>query len=48
MGQVLFGGQGSMQMVSIARFLDGHQVILMCGHNEALATKLRQMRLGLR
>jgi len=43
-GLVLFGGQGSMQMVSIARLLDGHQLILMCGHNEVLATQLRQLR----
>lgn len=43
-GVVLFGGQGSMQMRSIARLLGDRQLILMCGHNELLATKLRRMR----
>ena len=40
-GLVLFGGHGSRQMVSIARQLDGVQLILMCGHNVALADTLR-------
>lgn len=40
-GLVLFGGHGSIRMLSIARQLDDVQLILMCGHNELLATKLR-------
>ena len=40
-GVVMFGGQGSMQMASIARSLSDVQLILLCGHNEALVTKLR-------
>ncbi len=43
-GVVLFGGQGSTQMVRIARALGDVQLILMCGHNEALARELRAMR----
>jgi UDP-N-acetylglucosamine:LPS N-acetylglucosamine transferase len=42
-GLVMFGGQGSMQMVRIARVLDEHQLILMCGHNQALARRLRKL-----
>ncbi|MEH3087927.1 MAG: glycosyltransferase [Xylophilus ampelinus] len=43
-GLVLFGGQGSMQIPRIARLLDGHQLILLCGHHAALAASLRRMR----
>ncbi len=43
-GVVMFGGQGSMQMLGIARALGDVQLILMCGHNEALANELRAMR----
>jgi len=43
-GLVLFGGQGSMQMHKIARLLGEHQLILMCGHNEALAQRLHKLR----
>jgi UDP-N-acetylglucosamine:LPS N-acetylglucosamine transferase len=43
-GLVLFGGQGSMQMVSMARALGDVQLILMCGHNQLLADKLRQLK----
>lgn len=43
-GVVLFGGQGSGQMVRIAELLDGEQLIFMCGRNEALAEALRGMR----
>lgn len=40
-GIVMFGGHGSMQMVRIARELKDQQLILMCGHNAALAARLR-------
>ncbi|QHJ00039.1 galactosyldiacylglycerol synthase [Xylophilus rhododendri] len=40
-GIVMFGGQGSMQMLRIARELGDRQLILMCGHNQALAERLR-------
>jgi UDP-N-acetylglucosamine:LPS N-acetylglucosamine transferase len=43
-GVVMFGGQGSRQMLRIARDLDGVQLVLMCGHNEALAGELRALR----
>ena len=43
-GVVMFGGQGSMQMLRIAKALRDVQLILLCGHNEALAGKLRAMR----
>ena len=43
-GVVMFGGQGSAQMSGIAKGLDEVQLILMCGHNRALAQRLRAMR----
>lgn len=43
-GVVMFGGQGSMQMVGIARALNDVQLILMCGHNLPLAGKLKALR----
>jgi UDP-N-acetylglucosamine:LPS N-acetylglucosamine transferase len=43
-GVVMFGGQGSMQMLRIAKALGDVQLILMCGHNEALANELRALR----
>jgi UDP-N-acetylglucosamine:LPS N-acetylglucosamine transferase len=43
-GVVMFGGQGSMQMVAIARALKDVQLILLCGHNQTLARELRAMR----
>jgi len=43
-GIVMFGGQGSTAMLSIARQLDDVQLILMCGHNRALATRLRALK----
>lgn len=43
-GVVMFGGQGSLQMVRIAKQLDDVQLIFLCGHNEALAARLRAMR----
>ena len=45
-GIVMFGGQGSAAMLHIARELDDVQLILMCGHNEALATRLRALKSG--
>jgi len=42
-GVVTFGGQGSRQMLSIARALDTVQLVLMCGHNQALADALRKL-----
>jgi UDP-N-acetylglucosamine:LPS N-acetylglucosamine transferase len=42
-GLVMFGGHGSRVMRSIARRLDGTQLILICGHNRALADKLREL-----
>ncbi len=43
-GIVLFGGQGSMQMLRVARLLGEHQLILLCGRNELLAEQLRRLR----
>ena len=43
-GVVMFGGQGSMQMLRMAQSLRDVQLILLCGHNQALAGKLRSMR----
>jgi UDP-N-acetylglucosamine:LPS N-acetylglucosamine transferase len=43
-GVVMFGGQGSQQMLRIARELDGVQLILMCGRNEPLAGQCRTLR----
>jgi len=47
-GIVLFGGHGSQVMVDIARKLNdagaGVQLILICGHNEKLAAKLKQLQ----
>jgi hypothetical protein len=44
-GLVLFGGEGSMEMLRIARALNrenaGVQLILICGKNDALAAELR-------
>lgn len=43
-GLVLFGGHGSRAMLGIARRLAATtQLILVCGHNEALASALRQL-----
>jgi 1,2-diacylglycerol 3-beta-galactosyltransferase len=41
---VMFGGQGSLQMLRIARELDGVQMVLMCGRNELLARQLRALQ----
>ncbi|HUI57461.1 MAG TPA: glycosyltransferase [Bryobacteraceae bacterium] len=46
-GLVLFGGQGSVEMVRIARLLNrqssGVQLILLCGRNEAAAAEIRAL-----
>jgi UDP-N-acetylglucosamine:LPS N-acetylglucosamine transferase len=42
-GLVMFGGHGSKVMASIARQLEDTQLILVCGHNAALAERLRAM-----
>ncbi|MCP5110106.1 MAG: galactosyldiacylglycerol synthase [bacterium] len=46
-GLVLFGGQGSKAMVEIAKRLAGAktdvQLIMICGHNDKLAARLRAM-----
>lgn len=41
-GIVMFGGHGSKAMLAIAERLPDTQLILVCGHNEALARKLRE------
>ena len=43
-GVVMFGGQGSSQMMRIAKALDDVQLVLLCGHNQALAESLRGLR----
>jgi UDP-N-acetylglucosamine:LPS N-acetylglucosamine transferase len=43
-GIVMFGGHGSRVMCSIARRLDDTQLILICGHNRALAARLETLR----
>jgi len=43
-GIVMFGGHGSKAMRSIAKRLDDTQLILVCGHNSALADELRTMK----
>ncbi|MBS0448037.1 MAG: galactosyldiacylglycerol synthase [Proteobacteria bacterium] len=42
-GMVLFGGQGAATMLRIARALPDVQLILACGHNRALAERLRAL-----
>ena len=42
-GLVLFGGEGSDEMLNIARALDGTQLIMLCGKNERIAARLRAM-----
>ena len=39
----MFGGHGSKAMRRIAKRLDDTQLILVCGHNSALADELRAM-----
>ncbi len=45
-GVVMFGGQGSMAMLTIARQLPDLQLVLLCGHNTTLAQKLRSLNPG--
>jgi UDP-N-acetylglucosamine:LPS N-acetylglucosamine transferase len=45
-GIVMFGGHGSQAMRRIAKRLDDTQLILVCGHNSALADELRAMSSG--
>ena len=42
-GLLMFGGHGSSAMVTLAKALPDTQLILMCGHNEKLARRLRGM-----
>jgi UDP-N-acetylglucosamine:LPS N-acetylglucosamine transferase len=42
-GVVMFGGHGSRVMHGIAKQLKDAQLILVCGHNQRLARRLRQM-----
>lgn len=42
-GVVMFGGQGSMDMLTIARQLTDVQLVLLCGHHETLASRLRKL-----
>ena len=42
-GVVMFGGQGSMAMLDVARRLDAVQLVLLCGHNARLADALRRL-----
>jgi UDP-N-acetylglucosamine:LPS N-acetylglucosamine transferase len=41
---VMFGGQGCEAMATIERELDDVQLVLMCGHNQRLAERLRERR----
>jgi UDP-N-acetylglucosamine:LPS N-acetylglucosamine transferase len=43
-GIVMFGGHGSRVMRGIAKRLDDVQLIMVCGHNAALAEQLRAMK----
>jgi 1,2-diacylglycerol 3-beta-galactosyltransferase len=45
-GLVLFGGQGAAVMLDIAHRLPQRQLILICGHNQKLAERLRQSAAG--
>ena len=40
----MFGGQGSMQMLGLSRALRDVQLILLCGHNQALAERMLAQR----
>ena len=42
-GLVMFGGNGSNQMLKIAKDLSDTQLILVCGHNAALAKKIEAL-----
>lgn len=45
-GIVMFGGHGGPAMETIARQLDDVQLVLMCGHNDKLAARLRRAQAG--
>ena len=42
-GLVMFGGQGSKAMLGIAQALHDTQLVLVCGHNDRLAARLRAL-----
>jgi 1,2-diacylglycerol 3-beta-galactosyltransferase len=42
-GLVLFGGQGAAEMLEIARSLPNRQLLLICGHNQKLASRLKAL-----
>jgi 1,2-diacylglycerol 3-beta-galactosyltransferase len=42
-GLLMFGGQGAAVMLDIARRLPNRQILAICGHNDKLAEKLRQL-----
>lgn len=49
-GLVMFGGQGSRSMLTIARELASRpnlQLIFICGHNQKLQARLRRIQLGM-
>ena len=43
-GLVMFGGQGASVMYDIAERLPERQLLMICGHNAALAARLRALR----
>jgi hypothetical protein len=43
-GIVMFGGHGAQQMVDLAKGLNEHQLVFVCGHNEALRGELAALR----
>ena len=43
-GIVGFGGHGSTQMLTVAKSLSDVQLILLCGHNQVLANRLRAQK----
>ena len=47
-GLVGFGGHGSSQMLKVAMSLENVQLILLCGHNEALAKRLSAQKANAR
>lgn len=42
-GVVMYGGQGSAEMIDVARALPDVPLILLCGHNQRLAARLRAL-----
>jgi UDP-N-acetylglucosamine:LPS N-acetylglucosamine transferase len=41
---VMFGGQGSRQMLRVAKLLDRLQLVLLCGHNTVLQQQLKALK----